>query len=177
MFIDLLRARRSIRQFDNKPVEKEKIDLLVESMLRSPSSRGLNPWEFVVVTDPQLLSQLATAKPHGASFVKNAPLAIVVCGDPARCDVWIEDCSIASLILHLAATDLGLGSCWVQIRKREHNADRTAEEYTKNLLGLEVNMVVEAIIAIGYSREEKQGHPESSLLYEKVSYDRYGQKE
>ncbi len=52
------------------------------------------------------------------------------------CDVWIEDCSIASLILHLAASDLGLGSCWVQIRKREHDANRTAEEYTKNLLGL-----------------------------------------
>ncbi len=177
MFLDLLRTRRSIRQFENKPVEKEKIDLLVESMLRSPSSRGLNPWEFVVVTDPQLLSQLAKSKPHGASFVKNAPLAIVVCGDPARCDVWIEDCSIASLILHLAAVDLGLGSCWVQIRKREHDSVRTAEEYTKNLLGLGENMVVEAIIAIGYGREEKKGHPVSSLLYEKVSYDRYGRKD
>ena len=177
MFIDLLRTRRSVRRFQDKPVEKEKIDLLVESMLRSPSSRGLNPWEFVVVRDPQTLESLAKAKPHGASFLKDSPLAIVVCGDPAKCDVWIEDCSIASLIVHLAATDLGLGSCWIQLRLREHDAETTSEEYVKELLGLDENMVVEAVIAIGYSKEDKPGHSSSSLLYEKVSYEKYGQKE
>jgi nitroreductase len=171
MFIDLLRSRRSIRQFQNKPIEKEKIDLLVESMLRSPSSRSLNPWEFVVVSNPQILGDLAKAKPHGASFIKNAPLAIVVCGDPDRCDVWVEDCSIAALIIHLAAADLGLGSCWVQIRLREHDAQTTSEEYVKKLLGFEKNMVVEAVIAIGYGKEDITGHSISSLLYEKVSYE------
>jgi len=176
MFLDLLRKRRSIRQFEDRPVEKGKIDLLVEAMLRSPSSRSLNPWEFVVVTDPKTISDLSTAKPHGASFLKNAPLAIVVCANPAICDVWIEDCSIASLILHLAAEDLGLGSCWIQIRMRDHDAERSSEEYVKDLLGLEENKVVEAVIAIGYGKEEKPGHPESSLLYEKVSYEHDGQK-
>lgn len=174
MFIDLLRSRRSVRQFENKPIEKEKIDVLIESMLRSPSSRSLNPWEFVVVSNPQILSDLAKAKAHGASFIKNAPLAIVVCGDPARCDVWVEDCSIAALIIHLAAADLGLGSCWVQIRLREHDAQTTSEEYVKKVLGLKENMVVEAVLAIGYGKEDKPGHPNSSLLYEKVNYDRYG---
>ncbi len=177
MFIDLLRTRRSIRQYQEKPVEKEKVDLLVESMLRSPSSRSLNPWEFVVVSDPHLIGDLSKAKPHGASFMKNAPLAIVVCGDPAKCDVWVEDCSIAALILHLAAADLGLGSCWVQIRMRQHSEEMTSEEYIKNLLGLKDDMVVEAIVAIGYGKEEKNGHPTSSLLFERVSYDRYGQKD
>ncbi len=173
MFIDLLRTRRSIRQFQEKPVEKEKIDLLVESMLRSPSSRSLNPWEFVVVRDPQILGDLSKAKPHGSSFIKNAPLAIVVCGDPAKCDVWIEDCSIAALIIHLAAIDLGLGSCWVQIRMREHDGRTSSEAYVKKLLGLGENMVVEAIIAIGYGKEDKPGHPHSSLLYDKISYEKY----
>ena len=176
MFIDLLRTRRSVRQFQDKPIEQEKIDLLVEAMLRSPSSRGLNPWEFVVVQDPKILADLAKAKPHGASFIQNAPLAIVVCGDPAKCDVWVEDCSIAALIVHLAATDLGLGSCWVQLRMREHDAQTTSEQYVKKLLGLDGNMVVEAVIAIGYGKEDKPGHPKSALLYEKVSYDQYGQK-
>jgi nitroreductase len=176
MFIDLLRTRRSVRQFQDKPVEKEKIDLLVESMLRSPSSRGLNPWEFVVVTEPEILSGLAKAKPHGASFIKNAPLAIVVCADPAKCDVWVEDCSIAALIVHLAATDLGLGSCWVQLRLREHDAGITSEEYVKKLLGLSDNMVVEAVIAIGYGKEDKPGHALSSLSYDKVNYNQYGQR-
>ncbi len=170
MFLDLLKKRRSIRQFTEQPVEKEKIDLLVEAMLRSPSSRGLNPWEFVVVTDRLLVDDLAKAKAHGSSFMKNGPLAIVVCGDPARGDVWVEDCSIAALIIHLAATDLGLGSCWIQIRMRDHDGKITAEEYVKKLLGLRENLTVEAIIAIGYPKEEKLGHALASLPFDKVRY-------
>jgi nitroreductase len=170
MFLDLLKKRRSIRQFMERPVEKEKIDLLVEAMLRSPSSRGLNPWEFVVVTDRLLIDDLAKAKAHGSAFMKNGPLAIVVCGDPARGDVWIEDCSIAALIIHLAATDLGLGSCWIQIRQRDHDGKISAEEYVKKLLGLKENLMIEAIIAIGYPKEEKPGHPHASLPFDKVSY-------
>lgn len=82
MFLNILKKRRSIRQFEARPVEPEKIETLVEAVLRSPSSRSLNPWEFVVVTDPAILAALAACKPHGATFVKNAPLAIVVCADP-----------------------------------------------------------------------------------------------
>ncbi len=170
MFLDLLKKRRSIRQFTEQPVEKEKIDLLVEAMLRSPSSRGFNPWEFVVVSDRRLVNDLAKAKAHGSSFLKNAPLAIVVCADPERCDVWIEDCSIAALIIHLAAADLGLGSCWIQIRERLHDETMSAEDYVKRLLGIKENLKIEAIIAIGYPKEEKPGHPLSSLPGNKVSY-------
>lgn len=170
MFIDLLRKRRSIRHFLEQPVEQEKIDLLVEAMLRSPSSRGLNPWEFVVVKDPKVIGELALTKTHGSSFMKNAPLAIVILADPGRCDVWVEDCSIAALIIHLAAADLGLGSCWIQLRMREHQGGVSAEDYVKKLLGQQDKMVVEAMIAIGYPKEQKAGHPLSSLPYEKVSY-------
>ena len=177
MFIDLLQTRRSIRRFLDRPVEQEKIDILIEAMLRSPSSRGLNPWEFVVVTDKATLVRLSQAKPHGASFLKNAPLAIVVCADPVKCDVWVEDCSIAAILLHLAATDIGLGSCWVQIRLREHDAHQMAQEYVAELLGLPEKMVVEAIIAIGHPAEQQPGHPRSSLLDDKVSFEQYGHKE
>lgn len=176
MLLDLLRTRRSVRQYQDKPVEKEKIDLLVESMLRSPSSRGINPWEFVVVSDPQTLRDLSIAKPHGASFIKGAPLAIVVCADSSKSDVWVEDCSIASLIIHLAAADLGLGSCWIQLRKRERDTQTTSEEYVRKLLGLGENIAVEAMIAIGYGKEDKPGHSKASLLYDQVSYEKYGQR-
>ncbi len=172
MFLELLKKRRSIRQFHDKPVEQEKIDALVEAMLRSPSSRNLNPWEFIVVTDLQIIEKLSQSKSHGASFMKNAPLAIVVCADPAKSDVWVEDCSIAALILHLEATDLGLGSCWVQVRKRKHGEGISSEKYVQKLLGLGGEMAVEAIVAIGYGREEKDGRPLSSLLYEKVRYSK-----
>jgi nitroreductase len=171
MFIDLLRSRRSIRRFQNRPIEKEKIDVLLEAALRSPSSRGFNPWEFVVVTEPDMMERLSKAKPHGSSFLKHAPLAIVICADPGKSDVWVEDASIASIILHLAATDLGLGSCWIQIRLREHDAQQTAQAYVAGLLGLKKGMAVESIMAIGYAEEAKPGHPSASLLFEKVRFD------
>ena len=173
MFLQLLQNRRSIRQFQDKPVEKEKIDQLVECMLRSPSSRSLNPWKFVVVDNKETLAALSQAKPHGAGFVKNAPLAIAVCAHPDLCDVWVEDCSIASILIHLAAADLGLGSCWVQLRLREHADGESASKHAAQILGLTGDMEVEAIIAIGYSGEQKAGHSKDSLLWDRVHYNRY----
>ncbi len=127
MFHSLLRNRRSIRQFKADKVEPEKVDLLLETLLRAPSSRSRNPWQFVAVDDPQLLAGLAHAKAHGAEFLAGAPLAVVVCADPARCDVWIEDCAIAAILLQLAAESLGLGSCWAQMRLRRDANDIDAE--------------------------------------------------
>ncbi len=176
MFIDLLRSRRSIRSFEDKAVEQEKIDLLMEAMLRSPSSRSLNPWEFVVVTDKEILAALSEAKPHGASFVKSAALAIVVCARPEKCDVWVEDCSIAAIILHLAAADLGLGSCWAQMRLREFDAEKSAGERVAEIIDLAPDMEVEAIIAVGYPAVEPEGHDRSSLPWDHVSYERFGQR-
>jgi nitroreductase len=155
-------------------VEKEKVDRLVEAVLRAPSSRGFNPWHFVVVQDPETLGRLSTAKPHGASFLKNAPLAVVICADPSVSDVWVEDASIASIICHLTAADLGLGSCWIQIRKRSHESGKGAGEYIGKVLDLPENLQVESIVAIGYPAEEKAGHPGGSLQREKVSFETYG---
>ena len=177
MFIDLLRTRRSIRQFQERPVEQEKVDLLVEAVLRSPSSRGFNPWEFVVVTDPEIIDRLSKAKPHGASFLANAPMAIAVCADPDKSEVWVEDVSIATIVLHLAATDLGLGSCWIQLRKRDHDDAKTAGDYAAEVLGLPAGLVVSAIMAIGYPARQPAPHPDASLQRDKVSVNRYGNRE
>ena len=176
MFIDLLEARRSIRAFENRPVEQEKIDLLCEAVLRSPSSRGINPWGFVFVTDPQTIALLSRAKPHGAAFLANAPLAVVVFADPQKSDVWVEDAAIATLIVHLAAADQGLGSCWIQIRQRPHDEKRSAGQYITDLLGIPASMAVEAIVAVGYAAAAKPPHPAASLAREKVSFEQYGQR-
>jgi nitroreductase len=170
MFIDLARKRRSIRRFQDRPVEKEKIDTIIEAALRSPSSRGFNPWELVVVTDRAKIAKLAESKPHGASFVKNAPLVIVVCGEPGRTDVWVEDASIASIFVHLISTDLGLGSCWVQMRLRSYNDEKSCSTYVSELLGLREGLEVESLVAIGYPAEEKAPRPKESLDYDKVAF-------
>ncbi len=176
MFLSLVKKRRSIRRYLDQPVETEKIDMLIETALRSPSSKGFNPWELIVVTDKDLLEKLSKAKPHGASFLKNAPLGIVVCADPAMCDVWVEDASIASIFLHLAPESMGLGSCWIQIRKRMYDQTKTSQEYIRELLNIPENLNVESIVAIGYPAETKPPHKKESLQYEKIHFDFYGRR-
>ena len=174
MFLSLAQRRRSIRKYLDKPVASEKIDSLVEALLRAQTSRGKNSWEFVVVTDSALLQKLSSAKPHGATFLKNAALGIVVCANPQISDVWIEDASIASTFIHLAAASLELGSCWIQIRERKHDDTQTAEAYIAEILNLPAHIKVVSIVAIGYPDEHKSAHPRESLPYDKVSLNNYG---
>ncbi|TWI68148.1 nitroreductase [Desulfobotulus alkaliphilus] len=174
MFMDLIRKRRSVRTFTEQPVENDKMALLMEAALRSPSSRSRNPWEFIFVNDADLLQKLSKVKPHGASFLNGAPLGVVVFADPERCDVWVEDCSIAMIFLQLAAESLGLKSCWVQVRKRMFNDQISAEEEVRRLLGIPEKMKVLAILAAGYGAEDLKGHPEASLMREKIHTNTYG---
>jgi nitroreductase len=174
MVLELLRKRRSIRKFTHHAVTPEILNQLVEAGLRAPSSKGLASWEFVVVTDRNLLEKLASAKPHGSSFLREAPLAIVVCGRPARSDMWIENCSIAATLILLAAGSLGLGACWIQIRGRAHDDSRTAGEYISEVLDIPGDVEVESIIAAGYPDEEKPGHDFHKLPWHKVHRNRFG---
>ena len=171
--IELLRKRRSIRKFTGEKVAPETVELLIEALLRAPSSRGINPWEFIVVDDPELLSRLSRSKEHGSEFLKNAPIAVVVCADGTKSDVWVEDCAIASIIVQLTALSLGLGSCWAQIRNRRHDTGRSAEEYIRELLGLPEHIQVESIIGIGHPGETKRPVPARDLRYEKVKRNRF----
>ncbi len=174
MFMSLIQKRRSIRKFLPKPVEDEKIDLLIEAALRSPSSRGYNPWEFVVVTERDLLEKLSNAKVHGSQFLKNAPLGIVVCADPDKCDVWVEDCSFASTFIFLAAESIGLRSCWIQIRERMHNESLSSEAYVMDILSITPKLKVESVIALGYPDETRSFHKKEDLQYKKVYNNQYG---
>ena len=174
MFLSLAKKRRSIRRYLEKPVEAEKIEMLIEAALRAPSSRGFNPWEFIAITDRVLLEKLSRSKPHGASFLKDASVGIVVCADPEKCDVWIEDASIASIYIHLAAESMALGSCWIQIRKRMYDREKSAEQYIRELLNIPEHLKIESMVAVGYPAETKPPHPKKDLQYEKVHYDGYG---
>ncbi len=174
MFLSLIQKRRSIRKFLQKPVEREKIDMLIEAALRAPSSMGSKPCELIIVTERDLLEKLSMAKQHGSTFLKNAPLGIVVCADPDKSDVWVEDASIVSIFVQLTAESMGLGNCWIQIRERAHNNSQSAQEYISRLLNVPENIKVESIIAVGYPDEQKPPHKKETLLYEKVYFDLYG---
>ncbi len=91
MFYDMLKSRRSIRKFQAKEVEKEKIDTILKSALMSPSSRARKPWEFIAVTDRKMLQKLAECRQHNSIFLAGAPLGIIVIADRGASDIWIED--------------------------------------------------------------------------------------
>jgi len=171
--IELLRARRSIRRYTDRPIEPEKIEMLKEAVLRSPSSRNLDPWEFIFVDDRELLKRLALCKPHGARFLGHAALGIVIGADGEKSDVWIEDCSIASIVVQMVAQSIELGSCWIQIRKRMYDDQQTSEEYIRNLLNVPDHMKVESIIAIGYPAETREPLPREDLKDEKIRSNGY----
>lgn len=171
--IDLLRNRRSIRKYTNQPIELEKTDLLKEAVLRSPSSKNINPWEFIFVDNPEIIKKLKECKTHGVTPLSTAPLAVVVCADETKNDAWIEDCSIASVLLQLTAQSLGLGSCWIQIRNRQHSETISAEKYIQQLLGIPENYKVLSIITIGYPATGRSGKPFEELQFEKIRPNRF----
>ena len=152
--LNILYNRRSVRSFLNKPIEESKKERLKEALLLSPSSRNIRPWEFYFIEDKELINTLASSKAHGSTFMKSAPLAVIIIGDETKSDVWIEDCSIASIILQLEAEALELGSCWVQIRNRKTPSEDSSEDFIRTLLKLKPNFRIESIIAIGYPKEK-----------------------
>jgi nitroreductase len=170
---ELLRKRRSIRKFTSEKIIPETINLLVEAALRAPSSRGINPWEFIFVDDADLIKQLSESKLHGSEFLRNAPLNVVVCADSTKSDVWVEDCSIAAILIQFAALSLGLGSCWAQIRNRQHDKELSAERYVQELLGLPEQVKVECILGIGYPAERPRPVPDGKLQQEKIRKNRW----
>ena len=171
--LDIFYNRRSTRKFQDKKIEDEKIKNLLTAALLAPSSKGCRPWEFIVVDDSSLLELLAGSKPHGASLLKHAPLAIIITGDKTKSDVWIEDCSIASIFIQLEAEALGLGSCWVQIHRRYYNDDITSNEYIHEHFNIPERLEVLSIVGIGYKLVERQPLSDKDILWNKVSINNY----
>ena len=176
MFIDIARKRRSVRKFTDQQVAQEQVDAIVEAALRAPSGRGARPWAFVVVRDKDSLAKLSVAKPGGAAFVKDASVAIVVCGDPSKSGLWVEDCSIAAVSMQYAAHSMGLGSRWTHMRGNNYAEGKSSRDYIAELLDLPDNLDVECMIAIGYPGEEMVPYRKEDLDYHKVGYERYGRK-
>ena len=166
--IDLLRTRRSIRKYRDEAVDPRSLEIIKEALLRCPSSRGINHRTFVFVDDRELLLGLSKARQNASKFIGEAAFGIVVCGDETKSDVWVEDCAIAGIVAQLTAQSLGLGSCWIQVRKRAYSAEITAEEYIQSLLNIPPNLKILCMISIGAPAEVKSPIPIEGLDYTKI---------
>jgi len=166
--IELLRQRRSIRKYTEQKIEPEKLEILKEAVLRSPSSKNINPWEFIFVDNPDQIAKLKNCKTYGSAPLTTSPLAIVVCADEAKNDVWVEDCSITSILLQLTAQSLGLGSCWIQIRERMHSETVSSEKFIQDLLNIPESFRVLSIVTVGYPEKWREGKTLGELQFEKI---------
>ena len=171
--IELLRARRSIRKFTEQKVESEKLEVLKEAVLRSPSSKGINPWAFIFMDEKETIQLLKNCRQNGAGPLETTPLAVVICADETVNDAWIEDCSIASILLQLTAQSLGLGSCWIQVRNRMHSEAISSEEYIQNLLKIPAQFRVLSVITIGYPVKWREGKKLADLQFEKIRINKF----
>jgi nitroreductase len=158
--LNFIFSRRSIRKYQNKEVSEEMISDLLEAAMAAPSAVAKDPWHFIVVKNRETLDKITEIMPNG-KMLREAPLALIVCGDINKAHLqeesyMLQDLSAAIENILLAANALELGSCWLGIHPRE---DRITG--IRQLLGLPDHIIPMSGIAIGWPAEQ----PESRTRY------------
>lgn len=175
-FQQLLLRRRSIRKFTGELLTPDQTRTILEAALLSPTSKNSRSWEFIAVEDKEMLTRLSQCKPNTGSLIAGAALAVVVLGNPLVSDAWIEDASIASINMQLQAEELGIGSCWVQVRNRYYSEMVSSGDYINELL--QIPMPLEVVCVIAFGRKEKERTPADlqNLHWEKVHIETFALK-
>ena len=145
-------TRVSIRKYQPEPVEPEKITAILRAAMAAPSAGNQQPWEFYVVTNPELIEKLSTVSPY-SGCAKNAPVVIV---SAYHEKLWAPmyaqiDMSIAMEHLWLACEEQGLGGVWMGIAPQEERM-----QAVEQLVGIPEGLRAFAIFPLGYPAEERQ---------------------
>ena len=172
-FKDLVKQRRSIRKFTEQELAQDDVVTIMRAALMSPSSHNTRAWQFVLVDDKDMLKRLSETRPMGAELLAGAALAVVVCVDSEVSNVWIEDAAIAAYGIQLQAEDLGLGSCWVQVRNRQAEDGTPTEDLVREMLNIPANVNVLCMVALGHKAMPRNPQNEEKLMWEKLHIGQY----
>ena len=172
-FKDLVQLRRSHRKFTGEEIDAEDVKMILRAALMAPTSKSQRAWHFVVVDNKTDLEKLADAKDMGSQLIKGATMAVVVLGDPMQNDCWVEDGSIAAISMQYQAEELGLGSCWVQMRGRGLSDGTTADTVIRGILDIPENYCVLCVLAFGHKADERKPQNEDRLKWENVHIDKF----
>ncbi len=162
---EILRHRRSMRKYSDRPVEREVLHTLMYRALEAaPSAKNTRSTHLVGITDPSKVAALAQMRDFGTGFLDRAQAAVVVAGDPSKTTLWVDNCAIVATLLQLIAVDMGLESCWVHVcrRPRVKSAPEgeSAEEYLRTVVDVPAHLSVECVVAVGYSEYRPKPLPE-----------------
>ena len=172
-FMDYIRERRSNRKYDSQSVSKEKLDLILEAGLRSPTGNNFGETEFILIEDKDVLVELSRLRKVATRMLNSAGAAIVVIADKEKSNLWIEDASVAMGYMHLTASALGLGSCWVQMRTRNDDDGNYLEEVIRERFNVPDNMGVLAVLAIGNINDDERKPMRKNLNWERVHLEEF----
>ncbi len=162
-FDEVIKKRRSIRRYKDTPVPKEKILKMLEAARIAPSAANREPWHFIVVEDKEAIKKLAKSP-----WAAEAPVMIVGLADQEASPNWcLNDHGIAFEHIVLAATNLGLGTCWMGQSNRE--------DLVRGLLGIPDKYKVVALTPVGVP-DETPGPKERKSLDDIASWGKYGSK-
>ena len=167
--MDVFLNRRSTRKFNGEKITKDELDNILQAGLLAPTSMNRKPCNFMVVENREILTKLSKAKDHGAELIDGADKAIVVLVDTLIADTWCEDSSIALTYMHLMATEMGLGSCWVQIHLRKKDGIY-AEEVVRDILKVDDHYRISGILALGHSDDIPKPHSLDDIDKSKVHF-------
>lgn len=148
--IENILSRKSVRKYSDQPVEPEKLELLLKAAMAAPSGKDTRPWEFVVVDNRIILDAMAEALPY-AKMLKQATVAIVVCGNVELSSYWYLDCAAAAQNMLLAAEALGLGAVWTATYPYLDRMDVVSQS-----LNLPESIKSLCVIPIGYPAKPHQ---------------------
>lgn len=160
--------RRSIRKYQFRKIEDEKISRLLKAAMYAPSAMNLQPWHFIVINNENVLEETVKSIPH-AEMIKQSGNAILVCGDASLeiNESWlIQNCSAAVQNILLAAYDMQLGSCWIAV----HGMPEVVRNLVKQF-NLPQNIIPIALVALGYPDEVVK--TEERFIQEKVHFNKW----
>ncbi len=161
--------RRSIRKFEDRPVEKEKIDKLLRAAMQAPSAANQQPWEFIVAEDKEVLNKLSQMTPYSKPVASSAVTFILLanCGNLMIPTAWQQDLGAAAENILLEATHLDLGAVWLGVAVSD-----SSMAYITDLYSLPDTVKPFALIAIGYPDGQKNEFIDRYKA-EKVYYEKY----
>ena len=170
--LNLIMKRRSIRKFKDEKLSEEEIQKLIKGGLLAPSSKNKKVVELIAVDDKDTILKLKDCKNMGSLGLDTAPLALVVIADGEKSDVWVEDASVAASYIQLTAEDMGLGTVWIQMRKRFSDHD-DAENEVRKVLNIPEKFGVVCIIAAGYKNENIGPYRDNDVEESRAHYNKF----